>query len=164
MRTPPSQVLGTTTETSVLSPLPWRKGVCAVHFRAPAALRNEGWDEKLAFASFLIRVLGRPRRQLQGLPAARAQTTPVPRLCRPWKLWSPWLSARQHVRVSGGKVGGEFRHSMPPAPCQHVEGGTYPWRDATCPESGHLLAQLHMKNEGSYHRLSLLASPDTSQG
>ena len=42
------------------------------------------------------------------LPAARAQTVP-----RPWNLWSPWLSARQHVRVSGGEVGGGENSGFP---------------------------------------------------
>lgn len=104
---------------------------------------------KLGFTSFLIRALRRARKQLPGCPLLCPDRAGL-RTCG-----APGQRPGSMYECRG--VGG-LRLSMPPAPCQHVEGCTHPWRDATCPGSGHLLARRSMKNVGSYHRLSLWAS------
>lgn len=69
-------------------------------FQVPAALSNEGWAEKLAFTSFLIRALRRARQQLPGCPLpcpdrARAQTVQTSEPVEPLASGqTPCMSAR----------------------------------------------------------------------
>lgn len=77
-------------------------------------LRCQGRDWKLALASFPITVLRRAWQQLPGLPATRAQATPMPRLCRPPEPAEPLAGGQAACMSVRGQSGGRIQASHAP--------------------------------------------------
>lgn len=82
--------------------------------QGPRALRREGWDWKLALASFPITVLRRAQQLLPRLPATRAQATPRPRLCRPPEPVEPLASGQAACTSVKGQGRGRIQASHAP--------------------------------------------------